>query len=70
VSALLAGRLIRSPGGRREALNDRAALRRFLGNPTMTLAVIVGIHGQALHLWRKRARFYRKLAPPPELVTR
>jgi len=56
--------------GRREALDDRAVLRRFLGNPTMTLAVIVRIHWQALHLWRKRARFYRKPAPPPEFVTR
>ncbi len=62
--------LATSVGGRREALDDRAVLRRFLGNPTMTLAVIVRIHWQALHLWRKRARFYRKPAPPPEFVTR
>jgi DUF1365 family protein len=45
-------------------------LHRFLGNPTMTLGVTARIHWQALHLWRKRARFYRKLAPPPEFVTR
>ena len=62
--------LATSVGGRREALDDRSVLRRFLGNPTMTLAVIVRIHWQALHLWRKRARFYRKPAPPPEFVTR
>jgi len=62
--------LATSVGGRREALDDRGVLRRFLGNPTMTLAVMVRIHWQALHLWRKRARFYRKPAPPPELVTR
>jgi DUF1365 family protein len=62
--------LATSVGGRREALDDRTVLRRFLGNPTMTLAVIVRIHWQALHLWRKRARFYRKPAPPPEFVTR
>lgn len=62
--------LATSVGGRREALDDRGVLRRFLGNPTMTLAVVVRIHWQALHLWRKRARFYRKPAPPTELVTR
>jgi DUF1365 family protein len=45
-------------------------LRRFLGNPTMTLAVMVRIHWQALHLICKRARFHRKPAPPAELVTR
>ena len=39
--------LATSVGGRREALDDRAVLRRFLGNPTMTLAVIVRIHWQA-----------------------
>jgi len=62
--------LATSVGGRREALSDATVLRRFLGNPTMTLGVIVRIHWQALHLWRKRARFYRKPAPPPEFVTR
>lgn len=62
--------LATSVGGRHEALSDRSVLRRFIGNPTMTLAVVFRIHWQALHLWRKRARFYRKPAPPPELVTR
>ena len=62
--------LATSVGGRREPLDDRTVLRRFLGNPTMTLGVIARIHWQALHLWRKRARFYRKPAPPPEFVTR
>lgn len=62
--------LATSVGGRRGALDDRGVLRRFLGNPTMTLAVVARIHWQALHLWRKRARFYRKPIPPSELVTR
>jgi len=62
--------LATSVGGRREALDDRGVLRRFLGNPTMTLAVVARIHWQALHLWRKRAKFYRKPVPPSELVTR
>lgn len=59
-----------SVGGHREALDDRSVLRRFLGNPTMTFGVVARIHWQALHLWRKRARFYSKPAPPSELVTR
>ncbi|MFO1162713.1 MAG: DUF1365 domain-containing protein [Reyranellaceae bacterium] len=62
--------LATSVGGRRQALDDREVLKRFLANPTMTLAVVVKIHWQALHLVRKRARFYRKPAPPAELITR
>jgi DUF1365 family protein len=62
--------LATSVGGRREALTDGSVLRRFLGNPTMTLAVIVRIHWQALHLFCKQAKFHRKPAPPAELVTR
>jgi DUF1365 family protein len=62
--------LATSVGGRREALTDAGVLRRFLCNPTMTFAVIVRIHWQALHLLCKRARFYAKPAPPSELVTR
>ncbi len=62
--------LATSVAGRREALADRTVLRRFLGNPAMTLAVIFRIHWQALQLWRKRAKFYRKPLPPPQPVTR
>jgi uncharacterized protein len=62
--------LATSVGGRREPLTDRTVLRRFVGNPTMTLLVVLRIHWQALHLWRKRARFHSKPAPPSELVTR
>jgi len=62
--------LATSVSGRREPLTDRAVLRRFLGNPTMTLGVIARIHWQALQLWRKRVKFYRKPAPPPEFVSR
>lgn len=62
--------LATSVGGRREPLADRTVVRRFLGRPMMTLGVVARIHWQALKLWRKRARFYRKPAPPPEFVTR
>jgi len=62
--------LATSVNGRREPLTDRTVLRHFLGNPIMTAGVIARIHWQALQLWRKRAKFYRKPAPPPEYVTR
>jgi hypothetical protein len=62
--------LATSVSGRREPLTDRAVLRCFLGNPIMTLCVITRIHWQALQLWRKRVKFYRKPQPPPEFVTR
>jgi uncharacterized protein len=61
--------LATSVGGAREPLTDRAVLRHFLANPTMTLAVIARIHWQALQLWCKRVRFHRKPAPPREWVT-
>jgi DUF1365 family protein len=62
--------LATSVGGWREPLEDRTILHRFLGNPTMTIGVVARIHWQALKLWKKRARFYRKPTPPPEFVTR
>ena len=62
--------LATSVAGQREPLADRTVARRFLGNPTMTLAVVARIYWQALKLWRKRARFYRKPAPPREFVSR
>jgi hypothetical protein len=61
--------LATSVGGRREALDDRSVVRRFLCNPMMTVGVVARIHWQALHLWRKRAKFYSKPEPPSELVT-
>lgn len=62
--------LATSVGGRREPLTDRAVLHRFLGNPMMTMGVVLRIHWQALQLWRKRVKFYRKPDPPPQLVSR
>ena len=62
--------LATSVGGRLEPLSNRGVVRRFLGRPLMTLAVIARIHWQALKLWRKRASFYSKPAPPPEFITR
>ena len=49
----------------------RAALRHVLWRyPLLTLMVIVRIHWQALHLWRKRIAFFTKPTPPSDFVTR
>ena len=42
----------------------------FFGQPLMTLAVIVRIHWQALHLIAKRVPYIRKPPAPTDLVTR
>lgn len=56
-------------GGRAQAL-DGAAMRRWLWRfPLMTLGVMWRIHWQAVRLWLKKARFYRKPAPPLEETT-
>ncbi|MEY3381303.1 MAG: hypothetical protein RL468_1901, partial [Pseudomonadota bacterium] len=48
-----------------------AALRKALwAYPAMTLMVMARIHWQALQLWLKRVRFYRKPAPPEQFLTR
>jgi DUF1365 family protein len=62
--------LATSVGGQREALTDRAVVRRFLLNPLMTVGVVARIHWQALKLWRKKAKFYTRPAIPSEYVTR
>jgi len=62
--------LATSAGGRREPLTDRAARRRLVANPALTLAVVARIHWQALQLFCKRARFHRKPPPPAQLVSR
>ncbi len=53
----------------RRDLTDAALLGAFLRTPLLTLTVIVGIHWEALRLWRKGMRFHRKPAPPNHLVS-
>jgi DUF1365 family protein len=63
-------RLSTRVGGRSQAL-DAAAMRRWLLRfPVMTLGVLARIHWQALRLWFKRVRFFRKPALPLEETTR
>jgi DUF1365 family protein len=48
-----------------------AALHRALWHyPAMTLMVMARIHWQALQLWLKRVRFFRKPPAPGQFVTR
>ena len=56
--------------GERRDLASGAVLRALLRHPLMTLAVVGLIHYQAVKLWIKRARFYRKPHPPHETLTR
>jgi DUF1365 family protein len=56
-------------GGRVQPLTSRALLSALLRFPFMTLGVMVRIHWQAVHLWRKGARFHHKPPPPLENIT-
>lgn len=57
-------------GGRAKPLTGAAMARWLLRFPFMTLGVVARIHWQALRLWCKRVRFYRKPLPPLEETTR
>ncbi len=47
---------------RRLDLTDGALARAFVTHPMMTWKVIAAIHWQALHLWRKGARYHPRSA--------
>jgi DUF1365 family protein len=49
--------LTASFAGERRQLTDANLLRAWLGNPLMTLAVIAGIHWEALKMWAKGIRY-------------
>ncbi|WP_290650759.1 DUF1365 domain-containing protein [Aquisalimonas sp.] len=55
--------------GERRPLTDGQLLQAGWRYPLMTLAVIAGIHWQALKLWLRGARFHRKPALPQKDVT-
>ncbi len=50
--------------------SDRTLLRAALALPLMTAKVIGGIHWEALHLFRKGARYHRRPPLPPSGATR
>ena len=49
--------LTASFAGERRELTDANLLRAWLGNPLMTVAVIAGIHWEALKMWVKGVRY-------------
>ncbi len=49
--------------GHRQALNNRAVLGQVLRMPWMTLKVVAAIHWQALKIWTRGARLFRKPVP-------
>ncbi|HYD72017.1 MAG TPA: DUF1365 family protein [Candidatus Binatia bacterium] len=49
--------LTASFAGERRALTDVNLLKAWLGNPLMTIAVIAGIHWEALKMWAKGVRY-------------
>jgi DUF1365 family protein len=52
--------LVASQIGARETLDDRTIVRCLVGNLLMTFKVTLGIHIEALRLWRKGAPFFPK----------
>lgn len=61
--------LTASFAGERRELTDANILRAWAGNPLMTVAVIAGIHWEALKMWLKGVRYLGR-ARPPSPVTR
>lgn len=55
--------------GARGALTDAALLKSFLRHPLLSLAVVAGIHWEALKLWRKGVRLRARPAPPSHSVS-
>ncbi|MEL5848972.1 MAG: DUF1365 domain-containing protein [Candidatus Igneacidithiobacillus chanchocoensis] len=62
-------RLITQLAGRRQDLTRASAWRVVLGNPLMSLMVTVGIHWEALKIWRAGIRLQRKPSPPSEEIS-
>ncbi len=61
--------LTTSMAGRREAVTSWRLLRGLLANPLLMFKVLGLIHYQAIRLWAKGVRHFRKPPPPAEQVT-
>ncbi len=55
--------------GRRRALTDAALLGSVLRMQLLAAKIVVGIHWEALKLWRKGLRLVHRPPPPPTPVT-
>ena len=56
--------------GKAARLDDSTLLQAFLAMGWATVMVVLRIHWQALRLWLKGARFFRKPAPPIQEISR
>ncbi|WP_455373488.1 DUF1365 domain-containing protein [Limibacillus halophilus] len=54
--------------GERAALTDGMLAKLFFSYPLMTAKIMAAIHWEALRLWRKGATYFRRPAPPADLV--
>ena len=59
-----------SISGQLQPLTPASQRHALWAYPAMTLGVVLRIHWQALQLWGKRVRFFRKPAPPAQFLTR
>ncbi len=55
--------------GERKALTTKNLVLNLIRYPLMTVKVILAIHLEALALWRKGAKFFKRPDPPAEDVT-
>ncbi len=61
--------LVATLTGRRRALSGRALARVLARYPLVTAKVMLGIHAEALRLWRKGAPYRRRGLPPANDLT-
>lgn len=54
--------------GTQAPMTTGSTLKRLIAYPFMTIKIILGIHWEALKLWRKGAKFHTS-PPPPEAVS-
>lgn len=55
--------------GKAITLSDSALLKMIIFQPWLGFKIIIAIHWQAFHLWRKGLRFYPRPAPPERHVS-
>ncbi len=60
-------RLTASQSGARREITTRSLLGLLGSQPMMTAKVIAGIHWEALHIWRRGAKFHDRPQPPAPL---
>lgn len=59
-----------SVSGMLEVLNRQSVQRALWTHPAMTVGMVARIHWQAIKLWAKKVRIFRKPAPPVGLTSR